>query len=217
MITTGAELEYSTFSDLTDDQRAAVQAIYEEAFPAWERVPFEELVEGDSDPARVQLAMVDNGFVLGLAVASRLKAVPWSFLEYFAITRERRGQGLGGELWDELVRRLGSTAFPMVFEVDPPEQEPPGSVERIKRGRRIEFYRRRGAVRLEVPTYRVPDLSGDGGTGELALLAVPSDGDASPSGDALRDLVRTLYVEGYGLPGDHALVAESLASFERVA
>lgn len=217
MIEAGPELDYSTFSDLSDGQRAAVQAIFEEAFPAWERVPFEELIEGDSDPARVQLAMVDDGAVLGLAVASRLKALPWSFLEYFAITRQRRSQGLGGELWDGLIRHLGASAFPMVLEVEPPELAPAGSAERVTRERRIEFYRRRGAVRLDVPTYRVPHLSGGGGTGELALLAVPMADDSLPSGDELRDLVQTLYVEGYGLPADHPLLKQSLASVEEAA
>lgn len=207
------DLGYSTLSDLSDQQRAAVQAIYEEAFPAWEREPFDDLIKSAMHRSRVQLAMLDGSDVVGLATASRLRSVPWSFLEYFAITRNRRSQGLGGHLWDAVVAELGADAFPMVLEVERPEDEPNGSAEHRIRERRIEFYGRRGARRLNVPAYRVPYLTGEG-IGQFALLAVPPVGELSPSGESLRELLIALYVDGYGLAYDDALLAESLASLE---
>jgi len=202
-------LKYVIFSNLTGTQRDAVQAIYEEAFPAWERMPFDNLIRRNNDQSRLQLAMIQGEGVLGLAVASRLRAVPWTFLEYFAVSRAWRNQGLGGVLWDAMIRRLGKQAFPMVLEVEPPEEEPPRSPGRTIRERRIEFYRRRGANRLDVPNYRVPHQS-DEGTDKLALLAVPLEGARAPTNGGLRDLVRSLYVEGYGLPDDHTLLVGAL-------
>ena len=207
-------MQYLALSKLRAEQTEAVKAIYEEAFAAWQRVPFEILLQADTDPSRLQLAMVDDGEVLALAVLSRLKSVSWWFLEYFAVTKARRGNGLGGVLWEAVVERLnGDRDVRIVIEVEPPEEAPPGSDERTIRERRIEFYRRRGARPLDVPVYRVPHLS-DNGTGELMLLAVPSSEGGLPSGEELQALVRALYVEGYGLSTDHPLLQAAIASLE---
>ena len=80
-------MQYLALSKLRAEQTEAVKAIYEEAFAAWQRVPFEILLQADTDPSRLQLAMVDGGEVLALAVLSRLKSVAWWFLEYCAVTK----------------------------------------------------------------------------------------------------------------------------------
>lgn len=207
-------MQYLALSKLTAPQTEAVKAIYEEAFAAWQRVPFETLLQADTDPSRLQLAMVDGGEVLAFTVLSRLKSVPWWFLEYVAVTKARRGHGLGGVFWEAVVERLnGGRDLRVVLEVEPPEEAQPGSDERTIRERRIEFYRRRGARPLDVPVYRVPHLS-DNGTGDLMLLAVPSSEGGLPSGEELQALVRALYVEGYGLSTDHPLLKAAIASLE---
>lgn len=208
------DMSYPTLSELTPEQVDAVRVIYEEAFPAWQRDPFEALVLGDADPSRVQIAMVDRGNVLALAILSRLQSVPWWFLEYFAVTHERRDQGLGGLLWEAVIRRLAEPRDPqIVMEVERPSDAPESSAERTTRERRIAFYRRRGALPLDVPSYRVPHLSDDG-TDELMLLALLARDGVLPSGDSLERLVRALYVEGYGLPTDDPLLGSAVAALE---
>ncbi|HAF08814.1 MAG TPA: GNAT family N-acetyltransferase [Chloroflexi bacterium] len=207
-------MEYPSLSALTPKQRDAVRAIYEEAFPAWQREPFDALVQGAADPSRLQLAMLDAGEVVAFATSVRLQAVPWWFLEYFAVINQRRNEGLGGLLWDAVVERVSDDRGPqIVMEVGRPEEAPLGSAERAIRERRVEFYRRRGARPLNVPAYRVPRFSDDG-TEAFLLLAVPPPANPTPSGGALKSLVRSLYVEGYGLPADDPLLRSALASLK---
>jgi GNAT superfamily N-acetyltransferase len=205
-------MEYLALSDLRPEQRETVRAIYEEAFPSWQREPFDALVRAFPDEARLQLAMIDGRDVVGFATTLRLQAVSWRFLEYFAVTERRRNQGLGGSLWQTLIERLAEGGpLPIVLEVERPQDAPAGTTERTTRERRIDFYRRRGAYELAIPDYRVPHLTGEG-SDALLLLAVPVHGSTLPTGAELEALVRSLYVEGYGLRPDDPLVRSALAS-----
>lgn len=198
--------EYRNFAALTSAQLDAARQIYEEAFPAWQRVPWDELVRLDTDPGRIQRTMLETGTVLAISVASRLIAVPWWFLEYFAVDRERRDRGLGGLLWDQLMNDLGGASRPsIVLEVEPPEEETDASQERLLRQRRIAFYERRGAQRLHLSEYLVPHLTGEG-TDRLELMVVPAQSETMPNSEETRQLVRSLYVDGYGLPADDPLI-----------
>jgi hypothetical protein len=57
----------------------------------------------------------------------------------------------------------------------------------------------------------VPDLDGVG-TERMLLLVVPAAGEQPPAGEDLAALVRTLYLQGYGLSSQHPLLAAALAS-----
>jgi hypothetical protein len=207
-------IEYRNFSALTGAQRDAARQIYEEAFPAWQRVPWDELARLDTDPARIQKAMLETGSVLGFFVVSKLVAVPWWFLEYFAVVRERRDQGLGGLLWDAFMADLGGPSRPsIVLEVEPPEEEPDPSDERLLRERRITFYERRGALRLHLSEYWVPHLTGEG-KDRLEVMVVPAQDETMPNSEDTQQLVRSLYVDGYGLPADDPLIDGAVNAVE---
>ena len=207
-------VEFRNFSALTSAQLGATRQIYEEAFPAWQRVPWDELVRLETDPARIQKAMLETGTVLGFFVASRLVAMPWWFLEYFAVIRERRDHGLGGLLWDQLMNDLGGASRPsIVLEVEPPEEEPDASQERLLRQRRIAFYERRGAQRLHLSQYWVPHLTGEG-KDRLELMVVPAQEETMPHLEDVQQLVRSLYVDGYGLPADDPLIEDAVKALE---
>jgi GNAT superfamily N-acetyltransferase len=208
-----AAVEYPRLSHLSRAQTEQVRAIYEEAFPARQREPFEDLLASKDDPRRVQFAMTDDGDVVAFAALSRLVSVPWWFLEYFAVRQDRRDAGLGGLLWDAVLDRITAAGVErrIAFEVEPPEDAPAGSAERVARERRIRFYTRRGARVLPVPAYIVRNLSGPG-VERLLVLVVPAAGEGPAEGAALVALVRALYVEGYGFRADHPLLLGALAA-----
>jgi GNAT superfamily N-acetyltransferase len=114
-----AGLVVTSVAALSDEQLARVQVIYEEAFAPDLRVPFAELSQpGHADQMFVAL---DGTLPAGFAALRLLESVDWTFLRYFAISRERQGQGLGRELWKLLRVAMAEESWPerTVFEVEP--------------------------------------------------------------------------------------------------
>jgi hypothetical protein len=209
-------VNYCSLAQLNAGQLQSVRVIYEEAFAASTRDPFERLVEVDDGANRLHMVMLDVGEPLGFAFLSRLRGAPWMFLEYFAVEESHRDRGLGGVLWDAVWGELAARKLPerMVFELEDPADPGDHPAERATRERRIRFYARRDARPLPVPRYVVPDLSGPG-TLRLLLYAATRSGDPLPSGNALGRLVRAVYTEGYGLSPADALVVAALDSLSR--
>jgi ribosomal protein S18 acetylase RimI-like enzyme len=200
------------FLDLTPSQIHAVEAIYLKAFPARERMPFEEIAKDVSEGRRIAYVAIDEDVALGFASAYVLKSVQTLFLEYIAISEERRGAGLGGELWDYLRNeaRTHHGVSGIVLEVENPDEPGIDPGEAIERRRRIRFYATRDAYMLPVSNYRVPYLQ-DEGDQLMLLMWSPAARSQPPAGDELEELVRTLYLEGYDLPLDHPLVTAATA------
>src|SRR5262245_30477745 len=95
-----ADLAVKAVDALSKEQLAQARAIYEAAFSPDLRVPFSDLTRpGDVDQTFVAL---QGELPAGIAALRLLGSVRWSFLRYFAITAERRSQGLGGQFWQLL-------------------------------------------------------------------------------------------------------------------
>jgi len=92
------------------------------------------------------LAATDEaGEFVGLAQYEVLVEARAACLWYLAVVSERRCQGLGAAIYQEVVRRLGSLDLQaLLIEVELPDHAAsPESVELAQR--RIGFYRRQGA------------------------------------------------------------------------
>jgi hypothetical protein len=200
-------------SALSEGQLARVQAICEEAFHPALRVPFQELTTpGRADQTFVAL---ESGVPAGVAALRLLGSVQWSFLRYFAITGERRSQGLGRRFWRLLPPLLQAQGWPtrVVLEVEDPGEAAGAQAERVIRQRRTAFWTACGARLLPVPGYVLPDYTGSGVTEPMLLMA------ASPPADRgqLRQLVLAIYTDRYGLPPTDPLVRQALASIGQAA
>ena len=207
---TGQGLAFRPLAAVTPAQRAGARSIYEESFPVRQRTPFDELL-GAGDGYAAEVALLGDD-VVGIAFASSLESVGWCFLEYMAIAPDRRGDGLGGAVWEYVAQdaaRAGAAG--VVLEVEDPEEDGIEADERQVRERRIRFWERCGAGRLPVPRYVVPNLD-DSGTEPLVLMASPAG--AATTTPVLAGLVRALYTEGYGLAPDDPLVVTALGSLE---
>jgi GNAT superfamily N-acetyltransferase len=205
---TNVSLSFTELPSLNSAPLAQILAIYEEAFPPHQRVPFDELIAGARKNDRLFVVVTDAADPVGFAALSQLKSVGCAFVEYFAVARHRRSRGIGGGLWEGILRTLEERHEPLrlVLEVEDPE-EPGIAAEKVEfRCRRIRFWERCGARLLADHGYVMPDLGG--GTEPLRVMwADPiTPRAAQPSGDKLFQLIRALYVDGYGLPEDHPLV-----------
>ncbi len=129
--------------------------LYETGFPPGERVLVSHLLEllhpqtrgahrgshllaavDDSDPS-------GNPF-LGLIFDYEPVGSAAAFLWYFAVVPDRRGQGLGAQIYQCLLSRLDAQVRALFYDLeDPAQMTTPEAVKQA--GRRIAFYRRLGA------------------------------------------------------------------------
>jgi GNAT superfamily N-acetyltransferase len=197
---------------LSDDQLACVREIYEDAFRPELRVPFDELIR----PGYVDQTFVamEGKAPAGFAALRLLGSVKWSFLRYFAIAGERRGQGLGRQFWQLLHQSLRKSSWPacIIFEVEDPGEATEDEAERAIRQRRIGFWAARGARLLPAPEYVLPDYAASGTTEPVLLMAATPAAAPPVQGDRLRNLVLAIYTDRYGMAPDDPLVSRALAS-----
>jgi GNAT superfamily N-acetyltransferase len=199
--------EIAWLDDLPAAALERVRAIYEEAFPPRQRVPFEELVDDARGGDELALIGLEDGRPMGIAFLSRLHAVGHLFLEYYAVASDLRGGGRGQALWravhDELRREAPR---PVVLEVEDPAEPQIEPDEARARARRVRFWEHVGAIALPLDGYVIPDVGGDGVEPMRLMWVAACPGDRSPRDRELLDLVLALYASGYGLGSDDELV-----------
>lgn len=186
---------------LDDQQRARVQAIYEEGFGERLRAPFADLL---TDRALV----LTDGEPRGLAVLRELGPTRWVFLRYFVVGE--RGRGLGEELWTSLRAAMAAAGFTrIVYDVEDPAEHGIDASEELIRRRRIGFYTRLGAVLLPANGYLPPH-----GTDAHPMLLMAADlgrpVTASIEGDDLRRTMLAVYRYRYGLEDTDPVVERTL-------
>jgi GNAT superfamily N-acetyltransferase len=193
---------------VADAGGAAIEAareIYEAGFPAAVRAPFQDLVDARPDE-RMQLLLDDGSQVLGVALVRDLGDTRWTFLRYFVVTAEQRGQGIGGRLWSALCRDLAARGRNrLVFDVEDPDDTAADPHEVDERRRRVRFYRRLGADLVDPPSYAPPHHGEPGTTAiPLRLLGAELDGTGASrplalDGPATEQLVAAVMQLRYGV------------------
>lgn len=119
----------------------AIQALYEEAFPANERIVWERLLH---HPPYVDFfAYYDQQQLVGLTYCYRKDGLVWWF--YFAVSPHLRGKGYGTAILQQIKETYNNGVLMMDIE-DPEEKEAPNKQQRI---RRQNFYLRMGFNKTE--------------------------------------------------------------------
>lgn len=184
---------------LGPDAVDAVHAIYGEAFPPKEQIPFADLVRPPAGEDRDVYVLTESTDVYGFASVFALQGFPALFLEYLAVRRSCRSGGLGSLLWHHIRETAAARSVSgVVLEVEDPDQTGIDPAEAELRRRRIRFYERGGARTLPVSGYRVPSRLEESDL-PLRILWVPVGGTPPLSATRLRQLVTTLYAESYGV------------------
>lgn len=208
-----SDLHCAAVNELDIWQRDAARSIYMEAFPVRQREPFEDLIARETAGEATSVVAVCGREPVGLAVASSLGSVDWSYLEYYAVALNHHGHGIGGWLWRATCQKLLACGLPrrIVLEVEDPAGTPAGTPEWRERERRIRFYERQGMSYLPVSNYAIPRMDGIAGSDPMLLLWAVTTGVAElPNQAEIRSVVSALYYMAYDLPADHPLVLAAL-------
>jgi hypothetical protein len=206
------ELQVAVAGELTGRQRDRVHEIYQQAFEAHHRVPFDELT--DTGPADEFLAALEGGEPVGFAAMRILSPAGWTFLRYYAIAADRRRSGLGQRFWRLVRSSVQAAGWPARIAL---EVEDPGHVTGLGQPEiataRIAFWIRCGCQVLPVARYAMPGLTEATPAEPMLLLA--SDPAATGSDSETAGLVRAIYSQRYQLGPQHPLAAAALASVGR--
>jgi GNAT superfamily N-acetyltransferase len=161
-------------------------SLYDSAFPLEEREPRQVILDAARSGVGLITRAQEGGRTVGLASAHRLKDPAALFLVYLAVAPELRGQGVGQKLMEFTCDKSPH----LIWEVDRPELAE--GAERLRREKRVGFFRRCGGEPLARP-YWQPPL-------DPSLPPVPMQLMARPLPDeALTErLVRAIYFEKYG-------------------
>ena len=182
-----------------------LRRIYEEGFPPHQRADF-AAVTTERQEGELALALVSGGQPCGFAVLRPLHGTGRAFLRYFVVAQARRGQGLGGLLWEKLTARLRDAGFTLlVFDVEDPDEPACGPDQARLRFRRVAFYQRHGASLLPVTGYRAPHAAPEtSGWSPMLLMTAPVSGHpAPPDPGQARVIVEAVYRFRWELEPEH--------------
>jgi GNAT superfamily N-acetyltransferase len=190
-------------ADLDPAGLAEVRGIYEDAFRAELRAPFESLL---ADQFLTPVAE-NSAEPCGLAVLRLLGPTGWIYLRYFAVGS--RGRGLGSAAFSELLQAMTEAGHQrLIWDVEDPAESGAGEGEVHLRLRRIKFYTRLGGRLLPIRGYHTPD---DAGPHPMRLMAAELGGSSRPIvGADLRELVLTVYRYRFELDDADPIVQHTL-------
>ncbi|MGO4942260.1 GNAT family N-acetyltransferase [Ruoffia tabacinasalis] len=129
----------SIHSPLTDD----LETLYINAFPSYERKPFETLFSHQETGFAEVFAMTEDERFIGMI--STLKSSQLIFVEYFAISPEYRSLGYGSKVLSLLKEKYHDMNICLEIEV---VQTDEGIIE--ERLRRLQFYEKNGFQQLNM-------------------------------------------------------------------
>lgn len=201
----------SLVSDPDRRQQAAVERIYRASFPPEERAPYEELLRAVREGRRELYLLQSETKVVGFASIAALTGGRVGYLEYFAVARALRNQGLGSQFLQRLWQIFRERRFAgFILEVEPEDEGT--EAERSLRARRIGFYQRNGTNLVScAPQYVMPRLDGQGTLRMRLMWATLEDGGPpKPDGALLRQCIRDIFTRIYSLPEGHLLLQDVL-------
>ncbi|MBV9793411.1 MAG: GNAT family N-acetyltransferase [Actinobacteria bacterium] len=133
-----------------------VRRIYEDGFAPHLRSGFATLTT-EREEGEIALALLQDGQPCGFAMLRPLGHTGWIFLRYFVVSQQRRGQGLGGIMWDQLMAWLQAGGYRLlVWDVEDADEPGTDPGEVHTRQRRVAFYQRHGGRLLPVKGYGNP-------------------------------------------------------------
>ena len=170
----------------------AAIALYEQAFPARERIPIawvcRELTTGTTQLWGGYLAQE----LVAIASVDVLPQSQAMLLGYLATAPHVRNQKFGSRLVDHVLHLAEARSQPFILELEHPEF---GDDRAMKR-RRVGFYQRFGAKVLKDLIYLLPALDGDQPTEMLLMVIDPEERTSLPRA-WVQQVIRELYTRIY--------------------
>jgi len=129
----------------TKQNRKLLKKLYQTAFPRSEKKPYLLIERKCREGSMERMAIEEDGQFLGLAITILHKDIV--LLDYFAVSPESRGKGIGSAILKELTVRYPGKRI--LLEIEDPEEPCKNREDRL---RRKAFYLRNG---LTVQNYKV--------------------------------------------------------------
>jgi GNAT superfamily N-acetyltransferase len=179
-----------------DDQESLrkVFEIYESSFPANERQSLDTINFRLRTGKEVLFAAKLQNEIVGIGFLFDLLGSDFLLLDYLAVKESHRGKQIGEALFSHLKRYAELRKKHLLMEVDDPEF----GHDKIQTHKRIAFYQKNGAMVLEDVKYILPALDGTVTT-EQILMFVPYFSKRQFLAGEIKDLVKLLYAELYGI------------------
>lgn len=199
------------FHALTNAQLSQVIQVYEESLAAPWEWPSERFRELARDPAAGPIwamAGLEGDTAAGFIINEYLPGGRLWYVHYFAVRDDLRGQGWGARILnaalpygEEAAHSHGHAGcIGALLEVETVDGPPPDA-DREQRMRRQRFYERLGALSTGAQFPRWPWAPPE--MPDYDLLLIPGSAwDGKIDAVLRRDLIRSLLVEGYGVPED---------------
>jgi GNAT superfamily N-acetyltransferase len=158
------------YKKLTQKQQEQFKNIYLNSFPANERRPVEQLLNDlNSGNYSIYLYLIEEK-VEALACIYTPKNHKLTLLDYFAVGAEKRGKGLGGVFFRNLIELIAGLNKTLLLEVE----DPAFGDDSIQKTKRIQFYQKNGAALITNYNYILPDLDGMGQKTQMKIMIAPA-------------------------------------------
>lgn len=184
--------------------------IYREAIPSSERkddIVLSEMLARDDYDFRV--ARLENS-VVGFTIVKSFRGCDASLLEYMAVDRPQRGNGIGSALFRRASSADSTTARYVLIEVEDAE-EVVGVSEDTQRRRRKAFYRANGCLEVAELSYLMPTVSSERPP-RMKLMVYRRDLPKVIDKIELQRWLEGIYVEVYRQSVSDVRIAQMLAA-----
>lgn len=197
-------IKYIQIQSFSESQKSSLRDIYETNFPLSEREPIEDIFSGiESEKYLCYAGHVadDQSTIVGIAIVEQVGDLPLYLLGYLAVDNKVQNQKIGSTLLKWIMDNFfsSSTSQTLIWEVEQTETDDPSDF----RNRRIAFYERLGAKRIERSLcYRMPNFETDDAEGvPLWLFQYPLE--KQPTKNETKTLIKAIY--DYVYPGNPEL------------
>jgi GNAT superfamily N-acetyltransferase len=187
-------LKFKEISVIDDSAFKKTIQIYIDSFPENQRLPIDVLTQRTEENTHQILGGFLNNQVVLMSILHLLKDTDFIVLTYLATEKNFRAQGIGKQFFNYILNWVNKEHKYLILEVEDPdfgEEE-----DRDKKIKRIEFYRKMGAVEMQNVNYMLPPLSGNIPT-EMKLLLIPKYPHNFLDGDLVKKLIKQIYKEVY--------------------
>ena len=204
-------VDFVTFHNSQHPDFTAVIDIYQEAFPASERIPV-PLIETRVNNTDYQLFVgYQESQVVFMAILCNIADTQFVLLAYIATQKSFRNQGIGSEFLNYILPKLKQEEKYLLLEVENPQY---GENPEL-RNRRLNFYLRMGAQQLKDVRFAIPPLE-ESLPVEMLLMIAPHFPDKVLSGKIVKKIITWLFIEGYRGSPHSNLLAELIKSVDSI-
>jgi GNAT superfamily N-acetyltransferase len=182
---------------LSDEAAMQICRIAEESFPPEERDPCQVLIRSIQKGRCILYTASEKNKIIGFTTLTPLRETGIYLMEYLAVDKNSRNQGIGRKILQFIKKDLSGTKDAgLILEVEPPDEVT--GAEREIRLRRIRFYLRNGArMVLDGGAYRMPNLAGEGSL-PMHLMWLPiKEGRRFPAALNPLQLFTMIFTETY--------------------